>query len=164
MYRLWHSLIALSCMVSSVRVQCLLSRVFVEYVCVGSFQHSGTHQQPSDRQVRLTDTLSMLLVIPNLWLRTARSDTEGQLIGPFSQSSPPIIQTKTCYNPYNVIKCWLGTVEWNKDNVCMPDRENPPFPPTPEQLSVLPRQWPSAWCHGPDGMPADPPAQDSAWP
>ena len=43
----------------------------------------------------------------------------------------------------------------------IPHRENPPFP-TPEQLCVLPRQWPSAWCHSPDGMPADAQAKESA--
>lgn len=32
--------------------------------------------------------------------------------------------------------------------VCIPDRENPPCS-APRQLSVLPRQWPSAWCHVP---------------
>lgn len=74
---------------------------------------------------------------------------------------------ETRYNTRNVNKSCLGTVEGIKDGVCVcvciPDRENPPCP-TPRQLSVLPRQWPCAWCHGPDGMPADPWAQESAWP
>lgn len=56
-------------------------------------------------------------------------------------------------NARDVNKSGLGTVEGINDDVCIP---------TPRQLSVLPRQWPCAWCHGPDGVPADPWAQESA--
>lgn len=72
-------------------------------------------------------------------------------------------ETHKLQHTCDVNKKCLGTVGGTKMAcvcVCIPDRENPPFP-NPRQLSALPRQWPRAWCHGPDGMPADPWVQES---
>lgn len=54
-------------------------------------------------------------------------------------------------------------MEVHTKNGCIIDAENP-LSLLPQQLSVLSRQWPSAWCHGPHSMPADPRAQEPAWP
>lgn len=56
-------------------------------------------------------------------------------------------------------------MKWHSKNVCIVDVKNSLSLPPPQQLSVLSRQWPSAWCHGPQTVPADPRAQeDPTWP
>lgn len=77
-----------------------------------------------------------------------------------ASSSPPSPTTLTTRKHKMQLGLdWVRRMEIKIMCVSQTERTPPaPFaarlPNPPQQLSVLPRQWPSAWCHGPDGVPA----------
>lgn len=97
-------------------------------------------------------------------LRTAAAHNTGdQKWARLSRNRLKISQLMILSEQWDMKQHTQSTVG-HTDNVCMIDTENPLPPAAPPQLSVLSRQWPTAWCHGPRSMPADPRKQESDWP